>query len=304
LLRTLSRFIPFEPFSFLNGYGWHDTLTETQLVREKRTGVKGRWYFMVFPFFLLVGLVSYFAHEEYQDYKSRQYSINAHNESIKTLEHELKHITTDHFIEIQDIDHSYSSDKIYLKVEEIETDQLTVAVVQVNNDYSSSLFRVEKIYTKNKNFLSKIPISLDSLKQSYTADYSEYRRAKRNSRLLYDERRFEIIGIHRLFCPVIRDRGTGSINQNSISISLFNVGWPADIIEIKNLEGNISWENQLPERIESVTSNDYPYFSLNGNNYKRGDTYKFHLIIADSLNRKYTYLVEGKDFKKTVKRIN
>jgi uncharacterized RDD family membrane protein YckC len=36
--RTFARFIPFEPFSFLggSGYGWHDSLSGTRVVRVRR----------------------------------------------------------------------------------------------------------------------------------------------------------------------------------------------------------------------------------------------------------------------------
>jgi uncharacterized RDD family membrane protein YckC len=36
--RTAARFIPFEPFSFLggSGYGWHDSLSGTRVVRVRR----------------------------------------------------------------------------------------------------------------------------------------------------------------------------------------------------------------------------------------------------------------------------
>ncbi len=34
--RTLCRFIPFEPFSFLVAEGWHDSLSRTQVIRTKR----------------------------------------------------------------------------------------------------------------------------------------------------------------------------------------------------------------------------------------------------------------------------
>jgi uncharacterized RDD family membrane protein YckC len=33
--RTLCRFIPFEPFSFLNALGWHDSISRTRVIRTK-----------------------------------------------------------------------------------------------------------------------------------------------------------------------------------------------------------------------------------------------------------------------------
>lgn len=50
LVRTLSRFIPFEVFSFIFGLsGWHDRISATSVIKEKRTGVKGGWYILIIP---------------------------------------------------------------------------------------------------------------------------------------------------------------------------------------------------------------------------------------------------------------
>jgi uncharacterized RDD family membrane protein YckC len=37
LKRTFSRFIPFEPFSFFGERGWHDSLSDTLVVRKRKT---------------------------------------------------------------------------------------------------------------------------------------------------------------------------------------------------------------------------------------------------------------------------
>jgi hypothetical protein len=169
-LRTFARFIPFEAFSFFGRNGWHDYVTQTHVCREARTGVKGRWYFLVFPAFLLIGLGSYFGHEWYQDYQSRQYSIKEHRNKIEAIENGLKHLTNEDVIQIEDVNNRYSSEELYLKVEEIDHDELLVAVLEKHGDYSHSLYALEKIYNLNKNYLSTIPVKLSDLKKAYTLD--------------------------------------------------------------------------------------------------------------------------------------
>jgi uncharacterized RDD family membrane protein YckC len=46
LIRTLCRFIPLEPFSFLGAFprGWHDTLSETYVVKRKRLAKSRRFF--------------------------------------------------------------------------------------------------------------------------------------------------------------------------------------------------------------------------------------------------------------------
>ncbi|NGY36361.1 RDD family protein [Flavobacterium sp. XN-5] len=46
VIRSLCRFIPFEPFSFLgtNPRGWHDTLSETYVVKKKKLAKNVRFF--------------------------------------------------------------------------------------------------------------------------------------------------------------------------------------------------------------------------------------------------------------------
>lgn len=47
LIRALSRFIPFEPFSYLKVLprGWHDTLSDTYVVKKKRLAKKMKLFY-------------------------------------------------------------------------------------------------------------------------------------------------------------------------------------------------------------------------------------------------------------------
>jgi uncharacterized RDD family membrane protein YckC len=293
MLRTFARFIPFEAFSFLGGNGWHDSLTATKVVREVRTGVKGRRYFWILPAFLVLGLGIYFAKEQYSEYQYRQNRISEHAETIKNLEYALDHLTTSSVIEIEDIAHSYSSKAIYFKVEEISGDELTVSVLQQEKDYSGSIFRLEKLYNQNQNYLSTLPVKLSELKKAYTPDYRNYKNYERNSAdLLLDGRKFEIRKIEKFFCPVIREGGTEYYGNNELSMKFYNCGWPANLVEISTIEGSITWQNSLPERIETITSNEYPNFYLSGADYKYKSDLKFRIVLQDSLNNRHSFIIE------------
>jgi hypothetical protein len=105
-----------------------------------------------------------------------------------------------------------------------------------------------------------------------------------------------------LFCPSIKDRNTGGYG-GTLSLDLIDRGWPADIVELTTLEGDIKWENELPERIETVRSSDYPSFSLIGSDYKRGSKYKIRMVLEDTLKRRFNYIIEGSNLKKTITKI-
>jgi uncharacterized RDD family membrane protein YckC len=56
VIRSLSRRIPFDSISFFSAQGWHDRLSETKVIQEKRTGIKGVHYVI-----LLTALILMFA---------------------------------------------------------------------------------------------------------------------------------------------------------------------------------------------------------------------------------------------------
>lgn len=298
--RTLARHIPFEAFSFFGAEGWHDGLTKTQVVREVRSGVKGRWYLLILPSFILLSLAIYWGHEEYVDYQSYLYSKARHDEKINSIKSSIQNLTTSDAIEIEDVANRYSSDRIFLKVEYKEKDEIMAAVVILKNDYSNSLPSVEKAYKEKHDQLSLIPVKISDLHHAYTPEYNQSETDSRNTvEFLNDGRKFEIKRIEHLFGPSIHDLNSGSYGEG-ISLELCNYGWPAQITAIQTLEGGIKWTDELPKPAPTVTGSDYPSFSINGSGYKSGEKYKFKLTIVDSLNRKQTYLIEGHDLQKTI----
>lgn len=55
--RTFARLIPFEAFSFFGKKGWHDSLSNTYIVKEKQEGVKDIYIIILISIFLLTFIV-------------------------------------------------------------------------------------------------------------------------------------------------------------------------------------------------------------------------------------------------------
>ena len=53
VIRSIARRIPFDSISFFSAQGWHDRLSETKVIQEKPTGVKGKYYFFLLFFLIL-----------------------------------------------------------------------------------------------------------------------------------------------------------------------------------------------------------------------------------------------------------
>ncbi|WP_371199661.1 RDD family protein [Flavobacterium sp. ASV13] len=54
--RTLSRYIPFDSISFLFNVNWHDSISHTQVYKEKQTGLNGKIFFLLIPIYLILWL--------------------------------------------------------------------------------------------------------------------------------------------------------------------------------------------------------------------------------------------------------
>jgi uncharacterized RDD family membrane protein YckC len=304
LLRTFARFIPFEPFSFFGAEGWHDSLTQTQVIRETRKGVNGSRYFLLILLYLILGFGGYYSYDKYKDYRYYCESKTKHIQKIAEIENKLARLTTDDFIKIKKIE-SYSSDNTYLKVEKIKNDKILFSIITIKDDYRDALPSIEKVYCGHKDALSQTVITKTTLNSAYTKDYKAYHNHKKNGAdLLNDGQKYEIECIERLFAPVIRDTRGGSFWDDHLSLEINNYGWAAHMVEIKSIEGSIKWINQLPERIEAAQGSSGNSFSLVGEHAQRGEKYKVKFVLEDSLQRRQSFLVEGMDLKATCKRID
>ncbi len=58
LVRTFSRFIPFEAFSFFGKNGWHDLLSDTAVLKNKTFGFAGIYSFLLLHIFILIPILN------------------------------------------------------------------------------------------------------------------------------------------------------------------------------------------------------------------------------------------------------
>lgn len=102
LIRTLSRFFPFEPIFFLCGKPLHDTWSDTEVIREERTGVKGRTYLYAFVImFILVGVGIYGILEYKEGVRRELYKMNTHNNKMALIKR-ISLLEKGDYIELKD----------------------------------------------------------------------------------------------------------------------------------------------------------------------------------------------------------
>lgn len=100
-----------------------------------------------------------------------------------------------------------------------------------------------------------------------------------------------------------KDKFTGYKNDRSwnISFGLQNFGVPVNLIQIKNIAGDLKWSDSLPLRV-----NRYEYLksiTIQGIASKEPEKLNLRSLLTfqDSLNRKYEYILEAKESLYTIK---
>ncbi len=289
LIRTISRFIPFEPFSFLANANWHDRISNTRVVDEKRTGVKTSKYWWLILAYLVVGVGIYIGKEVWKEFSYQRNSDRYFSEKVKTMEDKIDHLNTNDLIKTE-----YDSDgTLFLKIEEIKTKSVIATAFWLKDTYRYSDNDLEKYYENSKGYLPQLEVSKDSLLAAINKKRNNYR--FKGAHILDDEKSYVIETFIQIGSPGLKVNSTGGIHDNTIYFSIENTGWPVDVISIQNVEGNTEWQGELPARLSSKKT-----FPITGNNYQRGQLYKFEITVKDTLDRQYRYLIEGRNFDRTI----
>lgn len=302
ITRTVSRFVPFEAFSFVFSHtGWHDKWSKTTVVEESRTGIKGKYYFLIFPLLLLLYLAGYIGMQKYESYVAIQSFKKEFMMNVEDLDNKLKNLKSNDFIKLQDI--SDENNLIHLKPEQFEGNKVIFSMVTLNNTYEYHPERenIEQFYVRNKDLWPKITLDKSYLSKGIVRVFNE------NSNYLYQspEERLEIDGIsfegyngkyiiksiEPYFEPKIVLKQYRFDDPRNITLSFNNMGWNAKLIKISNIKGDIGWHNSLPMNIyNNVAAN-----TIYGRGTQDIKEFEFDITVQDSLGRIQVYKVEGDD---------
>lgn len=261
------------------------------LAQRSLTGVKTPWYTFAGPILLLTAGIVYSAVTSYESGQRHKESVNYYKESADALTAKLQHLTTNDFITIETKSHP-SGHVMFLKVEDIKGDDITVTQVESNDDEP---MKVEKEYTKHASTLPSVKVSLQKLLKAFPKDLDSMlgdAADRATANLLNDDTRYIVKDVVRHFRPIVKVSFANFFDKG-ISIRCHNEGWPATITEMKNVVGNIDWSGIINTEFPSEKGSSSMY-TLEGKNYKYGEPYKFVMTLKDTSGHLYKYEVDGK----------
>jgi len=271
--------------------------------------VKTPFYTYAGPLLIGAGLLIYQLNENFTNYKYHQRAVESFNKEKTALESKLQHLTTKDFISVQRLGNSYSDTTIYLKVEDIKGDEITVTPVEVTPEYSRArAYEVEDEYTRHANTLPSVKISYKQLQASYMKEYTSSlnREALKQQAtdLLKDGRSYLATDVVRHFGPVVSGRGTGGYSGTQLHFDLNNEGWPATISDIKELTGNGDWSNNLNEEVPGRGSGLFgASVTLSGIHCAIEKPYRIIMTLKDTTGQLHQYEIAGVNLHNTVKEL-
>jgi uncharacterized RDD family membrane protein YckC len=300
LLRTAARCVPFEPFSFFGrGGGWHDKWSGTMVVQEKRTGVLAGWYLLLIPLLALIWAVGYGGNEILKERKKYEIQKARYESKVQSIKHVLSRLDKDYIIELTEINNTEPDQWQYLKVEDISDDKVSLsAMVALAYDRDELIsFEIDKAFLNPENAFPVLEIDRKVLLECITPEFKNYKRNMRNGFAFYqqafnDNREFEITGIHRIFESDMYSQGSAGCDENTIYFELINQGWPAELIAIDTIEGNLNWTVDLPLRFGNAKESNR-FVRIGADHDKPGKRYKFRLTVRDDEGRIQKYAMEG-----------
>jgi len=304
--RTLVRFVPLDGLSFFTTRGWHDQWSDTSVVREKRTGVKGGQYFWLIPIAIGLWIISYWSVDAYKAFKADQRYKHAEEARVDNLRRKLEKVTSNDFFQVTFINDSYQEDNLFLKAEKIGTGDITFSIVEFNGSQHPSQSTIEDYYNGSKQALSQIKFTKKELYDAISSGQKISQQGKPGG-LRINDKHYYINNIETYFMPNIDFDGTGRYGDLGIAIGLVNKGWPMDLIDVKVIEGDIRNTTPFPIHLSTRSRwNEGTRFMLTGSLDKKNIDYKINFTIQDTLGRQQVYQVTGNsstDENKTLTRI-
>jgi len=293
-LRTLCRNIPFDALSFFSKRGWHDSLSETYVVKEKRTGFKTNKLLWILPVLAIYLLVMYFGKRFYTEYKANIEFNNTMSEKLNFLESEIKNPNTNQFFVVNDVDY-YGNIKNYgFKIEKIEGSKITIKRIIGESLSESSFEQAKYLYEQQKDTAKTFVIRKYDLLNIFPNNQEELYRPVKTLEFFEPGIRYGIENVYHFNAPFLKaqiSKDDNDYTNKKVTMYLHNLGASGTITNIKNQNNEIRWKTNFPLKMNN--SNSSPVV-IQLENYNFTEVNISKIEVLDSLNKKYSFIIKKK----------
>ncbi len=272
-------------------------------VNEQNIRLRTPWYTFAGPLLILAGLIGFWAYTQYDEYEQQQLGKAYYKQKTDALQASVNGLSDKHILTISDVSGYDEERHVYLKVEKVSGEQVTVSYLKANKISASDNWRtIEDYYNNNKGSLPVYTISKQQLLSSIVLD-SRLSRAPGRPGIAFlngDTVKYALTQAERCFGPLVKDRNTGSFSGGELHMELYNDGWPAQITDLKITKGDMKLRSTLPIDMPSSTGYQFPETDIRFSGYTYNSPYTFTMEVTDSSGAKHSYTVEGTYLKKNI----
>lgn len=269
-------------------------------IEAAKPAVKTPWYTFLGPILLVCTGIGFLAYQEIDDYQSKQYAIKQHEKNTAALTAKLNTLNTRDFITLHAS--NYADKDVFLKVEDAGKDTLTVTPLEIETKkYRLGEMEIENYYTQNQSHLPSVKLPRKTIMGAYPITYEQtFAPYPALTDVFGNGKKYTVTNVVRHFGPIIEDRRSGGYGPDMLFMEFVNKGWAATVTDIKTLEGNLDWSENINKEIKEST--DYETtFSLRTKNYKPGAPYKFLMTLKDREGNSIKYEIAGTNLDKTIR---
>ncbi|SEE50131.1 hypothetical protein SAMN04487765_2840 [Tenacibaculum sp. MAR_2010_89] len=291
LVRSVSRKIPFNTFSFLWGTGWHDSISETTVVSLDDNRIPKK-YWLIIPFLILFFFTNYQFNKFRVDYIRYKIENGKIESEAEVLDKKINNLQLYDFITLKNTHNNWGRSYFY-KVIEVKGDQLTLA--EIKKTYNErNIEEIDFLYESKPDEFKKHNVDKDYLRNGVCREYSFFSGFKgQGVTYIEGEEPMRIYAINNTFEPILFFKSYYNRSDNEVEIELENYGMICKLVNARVLEGDIkiSKRNSFPQKVSKYNNDFEVYIEFN----KERSPFSIELTFEDNIDiyEKHRYVFKS-----------
>lgn len=288
-VRSISRKIPFNTFSFLWGVGWHDSISETAVVSLDNNKIQKNHWFII-PILTLFFFFNYQFNNLRVNYIQYRIENGKLQSEATILENKIDNLQLGDFISLRETNSNWGLYHFF-KVIAIKGDNCTLAEIEKTYN-EENLEEIDFLYESKSESFKIHQVNKDYLRKGISKAYGFFSGFKEGGvNYIEGEKRMRIYAINNAFEPVVFFKSFNNRSDNEVEIEFRNFGMVCELVRVNVLEGAIDVDksNYFPIKI-SKHNNDFEIYLSSTKNIS---PFSILLTFKDDMDNEYQYIFKS-----------
>lgn len=291
LVRSVSRKIPLNTFSFLWGTGWHDSISETTVVSLDNNRIPKK-YWIIIPVLILF----FFVNNQFNEFRVAYVKYKIENGKLESeaisLNKKIDNLQLYDFITLKST-RNYWDKYYFYKVIAIKDDNLTLA--EIKKTYNeNNIEEIDFLYESNPDEFKVKQVTKNYLRKGICKEYGFFNGFEEQGvDYIEGEKPMHIYAINNIFEPVLFFKSYENRSDNKGKVTLENFGMVCELTKVLVLDGDIKVDerNSFPQKISKYDKDFEIYIEFNGD----VTSFEIELIFKDEIdiNKEYRYVFKS-----------